>query len=62
MGGFTSTSRTEEKALKFVFDNATDVKKPVLMRIQWTNQNGFHYFRLNTSKYSAIPTENEVLL
>ena len=32
------------------------------MHIKWTNHYGYRYFRLNTSKYSAIPSEKEILL
>ena len=36
--------------------------KPVLMYIQWRDTRGMSYFRLNTSKYTAMPQEKEVLL
>ena len=36
--------------------------KPVLMHIQWKDRRRWSAFRLNTSLYSAMPQEKEVLL
>jgi len=61
MGGFNSTSLDLEISIEFALKaDRGPGKTPVLMQIQWKHDYG--HFRLNSSKYSAMPEEKEVLL
>ena len=46
--------------MKFATDGTTQDKKPVLLEIEWKGRMGA--FRMNSKDYSAIPTEQEILL
>ena len=55
MGGFISTSLNETESIYHALKNQDQNTKPVIMHIQYCDEEGFNYFRLNTSKYSAMP-------
>ena len=58
--GFQSTSTDKDKAIGFATDITLKDKKPVLLQIIWKGRRDA--FRMNNKKYSAIPTEKEILL
>ena len=62
MGGFVSTSLNMKESITHAFKNSDPAMKPVLMHISWKHWNGEDAFRLNTSDYSAMPQEKEILL
>ena len=58
--GFTSTSLSKEAALGFTDNSLEPEKIPVLMVIDFKGRR--QYFNLSSEKYSAYPSEQEVLL
>lgn len=62
LDGYSSASRNEKIARYFAKDAETDEKSKVLLKIKVKNENGRHYFSLDSSEYTLYPDEEEVLL
>ena len=62
MGGFISTSLNKQESIHHALKNQDENTNPVIMHIEFCSGNGNNHFRLNTSKYSAMPQEKEVLI
>ena len=60
MNGYSSTSLKKNEAIVFSYHNLKEGLFPVLMEIKWDHKAS--YFRMNSSEYSAIPEEEEVLI
>ena len=62
MCGFTSTTLNFEDAISHALKNTEKAVVPVVVHVQWRDRGGYSAFWLNTSAYSAMPHEEEVLI
>ena len=60
LDGYSSTTQKQQIARQFA--TITDETIPILLEITMKNENGKHYFSLDTKDYSNYPDEQEILL